>query len=72
MDFFNNLINSLFDKKNRMKNLGFLFDKKPQKSLEELIQNVYRAKGEISALNSYCFGLIAALKSYWNVNQLES
>ena len=50
MNFFNNLINSLFDKKNRMKNLGFLFDKKPQKSLEEHIQNVYQAKGEISAL----------------------
>ena len=50
MNFFNNLINSLFDKKNRMKNLGFLFDKKPQKSLEAHIQNVYQAKGEISAL----------------------
>ena len=50
MSFFNNLINSLFDKKNKNKNLRFFFEKKSKKSVSEYIYNVNAAKGEISAL----------------------
>ena len=49
--FFSDLVNTLFDKKNRKKNLSFLFEKKQNKSLLEYIENVNEAKGEISALN---------------------
>ena len=49
--FFSDLVNTLFDKKNRKKNFSFLFEKKQNKSLLEYIENVNEAKGEISALN---------------------
>ena len=49
--FFSDLVNTLFDKKNRKKNISFLFEKKQNKSLLEYIKNVNEAKGEISALN---------------------
>ncbi|MFL2821261.1 MAG: malonyl-CoA decarboxylase domain-containing protein [Candidatus Puniceispirillales bacterium] len=49
--FFSDLVNTLFDKKNRKKNFSFLFEKKQNKSLLEYIKNVNEAKGEISALN---------------------
>ena len=49
--FFSDLVNTLFDKKNRKKNLSFLFEKKQNKSLLEYMENVNDAKGEISALN---------------------
>ena len=49
--FFSDLVNTLFDKKNRKKSLSFLFEKKQNKSLLEYIENVNEAKGEISALN---------------------
>ena len=49
--FFSDLINTLFDKKNRKKNFSSLFEKKQNKSLLEYIENVNDAKGEISALN---------------------
>ena len=49
--FFSDLVNTLFDKKNRKKNFSFLFEKKQNKSLLEYIDNVNEAKGEISALN---------------------
>ena len=49
--FFSDLVNTLFDKKNRKKNFGSLFEKKQNKSLLEYIENVNDAKGEISALN---------------------
>ena len=49
--FFSDLVNTLFDKKNRKKNFSFLFEKKLNKSLLEYIENVNEAKGEISALN---------------------
>jgi len=49
--FFSNLVDTLFDKKNRKKNFSFLFEKKQNKSLLEYIENVNDAKGEISALS---------------------
>jgi len=49
--FFSDLVNTLFDKKNRKKNFSFLFEKKQNKSLLEYIENVNDAKGEISALS---------------------
>ena len=49
--FFSDLVNTLFDKKNRKKNVSSLFEKKQNKSLLEYIENVNDAKGEISALN---------------------
>ncbi len=49
--FFSDLVNTLFDKKNRKKNFGSLFEKKQNKSLLEYIENFNDAKGEISALN---------------------
>ena len=49
--FFSDLVNTLFDKKNRKKNFSSLFEKKQNKSLLEYIENVNDAKGEISALN---------------------
>ena len=49
--FFSDLVNTLFDKKNRKKNFNFLFEKKQNKSLLEYIENVNDAKGEISALS---------------------
>ena len=49
--FFSDLVNTLFDKKNRKKNFSFLFEKKQNKSLLEYIENVNNAKGEISALS---------------------
>ncbi len=51
LNFFSDLINSLFDKTNRKKNLSFLFEKKQSKSLYDYIENIYEAKGEISALS---------------------
>ena len=51
LSFFSDLVNTLFDKKNRKKNFSFLFEKKQNKSLLEYIDNVNEAKGEISALN---------------------
>ena len=51
LSFFSDLVNTLFDKKNRKKNFSFLFEKKQNKSLLEYIENVNEAKGEISALN---------------------
>ena len=49
--FFSDLVNTLFDKKNRKKNFSSLFEKNQNKSLLEYIENVKDAKGEISALN---------------------
>ena len=49
--FFSDLVNTLFDKKNRKKNFSFLFEKKQNKSLLEYVENVNDAKGEISALS---------------------
>ena len=49
--FFSDLVNTLFDKKNRKKNFSSLFEKKQNKSLLEYIENVNDAKGEISALS---------------------
>ena len=49
--FFSDLVNTLFDKKNRNKNFSSLFEKKQNKSLLEYIENVNDAKGEISALS---------------------
>ena len=49
--FFSDLVNTLFDKKNRKKNFSSLFEEKQNKSLLEYIENVNDAKGEISALN---------------------
>ena len=51
LNFFSDLINSLFDKTNRKKNFSFLFEKKQSKSLYDYIENIYEAKGEISALS---------------------
>lgn len=51
LSFFSDLVNNLFDKKNRKKNFSFLFEKKQNKSLLEYIENVNDAKGEISALS---------------------
>ena len=51
LNFLNGLIDSLFNKKNRSKSFGFLFEKKPNKTINDYLDNVYQAKGEISALN---------------------
>ena len=49
--FFSDLVNTLFNNKDRKKNFSFLFEKKQNKSLLEYIENVNDAKGEISALS---------------------
>ena len=48
--FFQELINSLFEKPKINKSLNFLFDKKKPLTTEEYVQNVATAKGEVSAL----------------------
>ena len=51
MSFFNDLLHSLFTKKIAKSNFNFLFEKKNILNLEELINKVAVAKGEVSALN---------------------
>ena len=51
LNFLSGLIDSLFNKKNKSKSFGFLFEKKPSKTINDYVDNVYQAKGEISALN---------------------
>ena len=48
--FFQELINSLFEKPNINKSLNFLFDKKKSLTTKEYVENVASAKGEVSAL----------------------
>ena len=48
--FFQELINSLFEKPKINKSLNFLFDKKKPLTTKEYVQNVATAKGEVSAL----------------------
>ena len=48
--FFQELINSLFEKPKINKSLNFLFDKKKSLTTKEYVQNVASAKGEVSAL----------------------
>ncbi len=48
--FFQELINSLFEKPKINKSLNFLFDKKKSLTTKEYVQNVATAKGEVSAL----------------------
>ena len=49
-NFFNDLINSLFDKPNKKKSFNFFSDKKKILSTRDFIDNVALAKGEVSAL----------------------
>ena len=49
-NFFNDLINSLFDKPNKKKSFNFFSDKKKILSTKDFINNVALAKGEVSAL----------------------
>mgnify|MGYP001308663269 FL=1 len=49
-NFFNDLINSLFDKPNKKKSFNFFSDKKKILSTKDFIDNVALAKGEVSAL----------------------
>ena len=49
-NFFNDLINSLFDKPNKKKAFNFFSDKKKILSTKDFIDNVALAKGEVSAL----------------------
>ena len=51
INFFHGLLESLFSKKIVKPNFSFLFDKRKESSLEDLIKNVSEAKGEVSALN---------------------
>ena len=51
LNFLNSLIDTIFNKKNRNKNFGFLFEKNHNKTIKDYVDNVYQAKGEISALN---------------------
>ena len=51
LNFLSGLIDSLFNKKNKSKSFSFLFEKKPSKTINDYVDNVYQAKGEISALN---------------------
>ena len=48
--FFQELINSLFEKPKINKSLNFLFDKKKPLTTKEYVENVATAKGEVSAL----------------------
>ena len=48
--FFQELINSLFEKPKINKSLNFLFDKKKPLTTSEYVENVASAKGEVSAL----------------------
>ena len=48
--FFQELINSLFEKPKINKSLNFLFDKKKPLTTKEYVENVASAKGEVSAL----------------------
>ena len=50
INFFNDLINSLFDKPNKKKSFNFFSDKKKILSTKDFINNVALAKGEVSAL----------------------
>ena len=50
-NFFNDLINSLFDKPNKKKSFNFFSDKKKILSTKDFIDNVALAKGEVSALS---------------------
>ena len=50
INFFNDLINSLFDKPNKKKSFNFFSDKKKILSTRDFINNVALAKGEVSAL----------------------
>ena len=50
ISFFNDLINSLFDKPNKKKSFNFFSDKKKILSTKDFIDNVALAKGEVSAL----------------------
>ena len=50
INFFNDLINSLFDKPNKKKSFNFFSDKKKILSTKDFIDNVALAKGEVSAL----------------------
>ena len=50
INFFNDLINSLFDKPNKKKAFNFFSDKKKILSTKDFIDNVALAKGEVSAL----------------------
>ena len=50
INFFNDLINSLFDKPNKKKSFNFFSDKKKILSTRDFIDNVALAKGEVSAL----------------------
>ena len=49
-NFFNDLINSLFDKPNKKKSFNFFSDKKKILSSKDFVDNVALAKGEVSAL----------------------
>ena len=51
--FFSDLVNTLFDKKNRKKNFSSLFEKKQNKSLFEYIENVNDAKSTDVTANVY-------------------
>ena len=48
--FFQELINSLFEKPKINRSLNFLFDKKKSLTTNEYVENVASAKGEVSAL----------------------
>ena len=50
INFFNDLINSLFDKPDKKKSFNFFSDKKKILSTKDFIDNVALAKGEVSAL----------------------
>ncbi len=50
MKFFQELVNSLFEKQTINKSLNFLFDKKKPLTTKEHVENVATAKGEVSAL----------------------
>ena len=50
INFFNDLINTLFDKPNKKKSFNFFSDKKKILSTKDFIDNVALAKGEVSAL----------------------
>ena len=76
--FFSDLVNTLFDKKNRKKNFSFLFEKKQNKSLLEYIENVNDAKGEISALSYseelFCLHLLylrLLLRDFWFIRFIK-
>ena len=51
INFFHGLLESLISKKIVKPSFNFLFEKKKESSLEDLIENIANAKGEVSALN---------------------